>query len=54
MLKVRFVIFARRADNGEVFEAFRWCGSEEMGIRRARLDAKRFGVPVSEVWAVPA
>lgn len=50
-MKVTFVIFARKA-NGSEFECFRWCRDEQSGIARAFTDAKRFGIEITEAWAV--
>lgn len=52
MFPVKFVIMARKP-NGEEFECFRWCREAAQGIERGWADAKRFGVEVVEVWAVP-
>ncbi len=52
-MTVRFVIFARNAD-GAVFECFRWTRDETSGIARAWSDAARFGVVITDAWAVPA
>jgi hypothetical protein len=51
-MKVKFVIFARKVDGSE-FECFRWCRDAKSGIERAKTDAKKFGVTVVDVWAVP-
>jgi len=51
LMEVKFVIFARKVD-GEVFECFRWCRDAQSGVDRAFADAKRFGVEITEAWAV--
>jgi hypothetical protein len=53
MLPVTFVIFGRKSDGSEI-ELFRWCRDEAGGIARAWAEAKRFGVDLVDVWAVPA
>lgn len=50
-MEVKFIIFARKV-NGEVFECFRWCRDAESGVRRAFVDARKFGVDIAEAWAV--
>lgn len=47
----RFAIFCRSAD-GAIFEAFTWTRDEASGIRRAWADAERFGVAITDAWAV--
>lgn len=50
-MEVKFIIKARKADGSE-FECFRWCRDADSGVVRGYRDAERFGVEVTEVWAV--
>ena len=50
-MEVKFTIFARKS-NGEVFECFHWCRDAASGIARAKSDAVKFGIKVTDVWAV--
>ncbi|MFA7407711.1 MAG: hypothetical protein WCY93_07855 [Anaerolineaceae bacterium] len=47
-----FIIFVETTD-GEIIRAFTWTRGEEEGLRRARADAKMFGVDIVRAWAEP-
>lgn len=52
MYKPQFIIFVETVA-GEIIEAFTWCKDEASGLRRAEIEARRFGYTVARAWAEP-
>ena len=50
-MTARFRIFATDLETGEEFLCFTWTRSEQSGIDRAKADAERFGMRVTNIRA---